>query len=249
MSLRRRHQLVRLARRYDALIISDDVYDFLPWSEPTHDQPKMPRLVDVDHTMDGGVASPFGNVVSNGSFSKILGPGLRTGWTESTDLFAAGLSECGSTRSGGSASQFTACVIACMFQSGAFESHITSCLLPGLQRRSNIMMQAIARYLVPHGAYLDGQACCGGYYLYVHLPKPIQATDFACLALESECVVIGSGETFEVHGDEQSVPIRNTVRLCIAWEDDAKLVIGIRRLGTVLASMLKYRSPTGRAVL
>lgn len=249
MSLQRRQQLVRLARQYDALIISDDVYDFLPWNAPSASETKMPRLVDVDHALDGGVSSPFGNVVSNGSFSKILGPGLRTGWTESTELFAAGLSECGSTRSGGSASQFTACAIAKILQSGAFQDHATTCLLPALQNRSTIMIQAVQKYLLPLGATLDPRACLGGYYLYVQLPEPIRVKDFASLAYEREHVIIGSGDTFEVHGDEHSVPVQATMRLCIAWEDEDRLVAGVFRLSKVLAHMSHQDCATRRALL
>lgn len=99
MSLRRREGLVRLARRYDALIITDDVYDFLQWpSAPdavlTHpDRAPVARLVDVDRYLDNGPAHEWGNAVSNGSFSKIIAPGIRTGWTESTAKFAYGLSQ------------------------------------------------------------------------------------------------------------------------------------------------------------
>jgi DNA-binding transcriptional MocR family regulator len=108
MTLACRESLVRLARDFDALIISDDVYDFLWWetdraatlarapeasSGETLGVLKavVPRLVDVDRVLDGGAeregADGFGNVVSNGSFSKIVGPGVRTGWIEGELLF------------------------------------------------------------------------------------------------------------------------------------------------------------------
>lgn len=96
MSLSRRESLIRIARKYDALIICDDVYDFLCWSvEPTgnlvSDAPL--RLVDIERTLDDGPATRFGNVVSNGSFSKLIGPGCRVGWAQGTEDFIYGLSE------------------------------------------------------------------------------------------------------------------------------------------------------------
>lgn len=106
MSLGRRKQLVRLARRYNALLISDDVYDCLQWrtggsskAGPTDvlRMTAMERLIDVDQDLDGGPdregAHGFGNVVSNGSFSKIVGPGVRTGWAEGSEKLAFGLSQ------------------------------------------------------------------------------------------------------------------------------------------------------------
>ncbi len=102
MSLRRREQLVRLARKYSALIITDDVYDQLQWpvneSSPSPIQHAiLPRIVDIDRDMDvgpeEGAEDGFGNAVSNGSFSKIAGPGCRTGWAEGTAKFAWGLSQ------------------------------------------------------------------------------------------------------------------------------------------------------------
>lgn len=82
-----------LAREFDALIICDDVYDFLWWPADevpdaqhedipgsSHFRAVLPRLVDVDRDLPG--TTPFGNVVSNGSFSKICAPGVRTGWVE-----------------------------------------------------------------------------------------------------------------------------------------------------------------------
>lgn len=114
MSLERRQGLVRLAREHDALLIADDVYDFLQWpakpakaSEPSAagdggaweamGTAHLPRLVDVDREIDGGTERPgadgFGNACSNGSFSKIGGPGLRCGWVEGSEKFAYGVSQ------------------------------------------------------------------------------------------------------------------------------------------------------------
>lgn len=103
MTLRRRQELVRLARKYDALLVADDVYDFLQWPAPdsaVEDQPNpahLPRLVDIDREIDGGAdrkgADGFGNAASNGSFSKIAGPGVRCGWVEGTKEFAYGVSQ------------------------------------------------------------------------------------------------------------------------------------------------------------
>ena len=103
MSLRRRQQLVFLARRHDALIVTDDVYDQLQWpkdsasTQPAATKAVMPRIVDIDRFLSDGSSQPdpegFGNAVSNGSFSKIVGPGVRTGWAEGTTPFVYGLSQ------------------------------------------------------------------------------------------------------------------------------------------------------------
>lgn len=103
MSLRRRQELIQIAREYDACIITDDVYDLLQWPAGQSDahssleHARLPRLVDIDRTLDGGTeregADGFGNTVSNGSFSKIAGPGCRTGWAEGTKKLAWGISQ------------------------------------------------------------------------------------------------------------------------------------------------------------
>ncbi|KAI1170825.1 pyridoxal phosphate-dependent transferase [Nemania sp. FL0916] len=141
MTLARRWALVDLARRHDALVVCDDVYDMLQWrvqvpattttstpsSTLSSSQPSpspqnldfhkaiLPRVVDLDLAAARSPHDPagkhFGHVVSNGSFSKLVGPGVRTGWTYSTADFAFGTSQTGSTRSGGAASQLAATIV------------------------------------------------------------------------------------------------------------------------------------------
>lgn len=95
MSLQRRHELVRLAIEFDALVISDDVYDFLRWPmekdvmRETEQLSVPPRLVDINRSIDP--ESKSGNTVSNGSFSKIIAPGVRVSWAEGAPAFVTEL--------------------------------------------------------------------------------------------------------------------------------------------------------------
>jgi DNA-binding transcriptional MocR family regulator len=96
----RRKQLIRLARKHDAMIIADDVYDLIHWPTEWYARPgsvsiHITRIVDADTDEDGqGLpAEEFGNCVSNGSFSRMIGPGCRIKWAEATPKFIHGLSQ------------------------------------------------------------------------------------------------------------------------------------------------------------
>ena len=69
-------RLIQMARKYDMIIVCDDVYNMLHYGKDSK-APK--RLFAYDDPNDPDYK---GNVVSNGSFSKILGPGYRVGWME-----------------------------------------------------------------------------------------------------------------------------------------------------------------------
>lgn len=73
LSPNKRRRLVELAKKYNVLLICDDVYDLLTFDELA---PK--RVVAYDLEADDG--KPV--VVSNCSYSKILAPGSRAGWIE-----------------------------------------------------------------------------------------------------------------------------------------------------------------------
>lgn len=77
ISTERREQLIRLSRKYDMLIICDDVYELLYYPTLGGSSPVPERLVAYDIARNDG-----GYVISNCSFSKILGPGVRCGWLE-----------------------------------------------------------------------------------------------------------------------------------------------------------------------
>ncbi|KAF2266469.1 PLP-dependent transferase [Lojkania enalia] len=249
MTLRRREELVRVAREFDALIITDDVYDFLQWPASLTPQDLflgktiLPRIVDIDRYLDGGAerigADGFGNAASNGSFSKICGPGLRTGWIEGTKKMAHGVSQVGSSRSGGAPSQLTATFVAETLDNGDLQRFVFDVLQPAYCRRYQKILAAINRELVPLGIRLPqaDRDVVGGYFIWLTLPKPVKGAVVALRAEATENLIVARGELFEVPGDTEYAHFEHDLRLCFAWEEEEALVEGIERLAKVIRAL------------
>jgi DNA-binding transcriptional MocR family regulator len=255
MSLRRREQLVKLARKYDALIICDDVYDFLQWplhGKPTTERPpemRLPRLCDIDRAM--GLAKNdsegFGHAISNGSFSKLVGPGIRTGWVEATPKFVIGLGRTGATLSGGAPSQLSAAILGELLGTGELQAYVEETVRPELQKRHRTMMAAIHEHVIPAGvelreSSLAGAATYGGYFVWLTPKNGLPSKLVADQAIEEENLVIGYGNMFEVHGDEKSQGFGKDIRLCFSWEDAQDITEGVKRLGSLLGRMNENRA-------
>lgn len=287
MSLRRREALVQLAREYDCLIICDDVYDFLQWNVlPTASSssssfslsnedtssllPRIkppPRLSDIDfalgpsqHDTSRSDGKWFGHAISNGSFSKIVGPGIRTGWVEGTRDFAFGLAQTGSTKSGGAPSQLSATLVCDMVRSGALAQHIDGLCRPSLRRRHALLLAAVHRELdrfgievldanVASGATTAGNhgAVYGGYFVWITFPRGPAGQAIAKRAMDRENLIVPPGEMFEVKSDETSAQFPNSIRLCFSWEEEEDLVEGVARLGRAVESLVNGEGPDAAA--
>ncbi|KAH3718241.1 hypothetical protein DPMN_061041 [Dreissena polymorpha] len=78
MSPERFKTLIRLARKHDVLLFTEDIYNILHYD---NSPVCPPRLMLYDDRTDEDFQ---GHVLSNCSFSKILAPGLRLGWIEAS---------------------------------------------------------------------------------------------------------------------------------------------------------------------
>ncbi|XP_065641052.1 uncharacterized protein LOC105847062 isoform X2 [Hydra vulgaris] len=92
-------KIVELARKYNVLVVTDDVYNFFQYGESVAN-----RLIKFDKIK----GSPYnhGNIVSNGSFSKVLFPSLRLGWLECSHWIADELKQRGDFMCGGGCQTF-----------------------------------------------------------------------------------------------------------------------------------------------
>ncbi|CVK96548.1 related to aromatic amino acid aminotransferase and related proteins [Fusarium mangiferae] len=270
MSLRRRHQLVRLAREFDALVVTDDVYDVLRWPEDEDEtQCRLgaipPRIVDVDRFLDDGPRSEWGNAISNGSFSKIVAPGVRTGWVEGTPKLALYLSELGAYKSGGCPSHLTATFIEEMLSSGQLQAHIKDTLIPTYRSRYYVLRNAVRDLLEPlgfktsmgttYGEVLDPSsqsngvshgtvAVAGGFFVYVTIPNdlPVSSAELSALASEKSSLKFASGSMMAVEGDKGSIQrgdqaYSKGIRLCWAWHSENEIYEGIERLTTLVKGL------------
>ncbi|KAL3460947.1 pyridoxal phosphate-dependent transferase [Aspergillus heterothallicus] len=262
MSLPRRKALIRLARKHDALIVADDVYDFVhfPTDTSSLDSPSpqfrhiIPRLVDIDRTLDGGPVDRFGNCMSNGSFSKIVGPGCRVGWVEGTPAFAYGISQAGSTHSGGAPSHMMSTFINEMLESSedstcAMTAHILDNLIPAYAKRYALLSNAVKQYLVPLGvlpAVENGFNAGGGFFLWLRLPASFTSTEIVAAA-RLDGVVVGDGTVSALpEGNPRCGTYEDMIRLCFAWVEEQELVEGVRILGGTISRLAKLKGMAGK---
>ena len=117
--------------------------------------------------------------------------------------------------------------------------YIRTVLQPAYARRYQTMMSAIKKELEPLGVVVpapDKSGVGGGYFLWLTLPRDMDAELVARKALDDESLILPPGSTFQVHGDTSNRlnVFRNDFRLCFAWAEEELLAEGIRRLASVI---------------
>ncbi len=152
----RRQALLTWAERDDLLIIEDDVYHEL-WYEA----PAPSSLYDL---------SP-GRVVRLGSFSKVLGPGLRLGWLATAPTLVARLRSSGLLDSGGGVNHFTAHVVASFMAQGWLDENVEA-LRIAYRGRRDALCAALADNL-PQGC--EWRKPGGGFFVWLRLPEGLDS--------------------------------------------------------------------------
>ena len=109
----RRRRLVELSVKYGFVIVSDDVYQMLTFPHITP-PPAMPSF------------DTHGTVISMGSFSKILAPGLRVGWIQAAKPHLDKIVGCGQLDSSGGLNPFNYGVVEKAIDLGLLDAHIDS---------------------------------------------------------------------------------------------------------------------------
>jgi len=158
MSAERRQRLAELSREYDFVIAADEVYQML-W----YGCPPPPAL---------GTLTPHGNILSLGSFSKILAPGLRLGWIQTSKRLMDRLLDSGVVNSGGSFNHFTSLVVREAIQQG-LQAKFLRQLRETYARRVEVMDTALQKHF---GTRARWDKPGGGYFFWLEFDEGIDTT-------------------------------------------------------------------------
>lgn len=201
----RREQLLALSQEHGFLIVADEVYHLLSYGEV----PPKPFAA----------YAASGNVISLGSFSKILAPGLRLGWIQAGPKIIERFVSSGLLDSGGGMNPFTSAIIRTVLETGGLEQNIAK-LISIYRNRLAAMGDALRRHLPELEYSLPG----GGYFIWVRLPHGLTARELQPRA-ESYKVGFRPGTSFSSQGGMQDY-----VRLCFVFYEAGDLEQGIFRL-------------------
>ncbi len=211
MSLHDRQELIRLAARYRLVIVEDD-----PYSQLYYGQQPPPSLKSLD---------TYGGVIYIGTFSKILFPGLRTGWVIAAPQVINRLAQEKQHIDLHSNSLSQILLHTCLGEE--FLTNHLSTVRMEYKKRRDAMVSAIRRYC---NGYMDFNIPEGGFYLWCTLTPPASGTELIRRAAAAGVSFV-PGEAFYTNGSKS-----NEIRLCFATHNEELLKEGIRRLGRIFAS-------------
>jgi DNA-binding transcriptional MocR family regulator len=206
---RRRH-LLALSQQHDFLIVADEVYQLLSYD----DSPPLPFAAAIAD----------GKVLSVGSFSKILAPGLRLGWVQAASPLVERLFTSGLVDSGGGLNHFTSNIVRVVLEQGWQESHLAH-LQTVYRKRLQVMEKALQDHLGDVVRFVTPQ---GGFFFWLALADEV---DTAVLLSRAQQYQVGYQPGIKFSSQQG---LHNYLRLCFAFYDEAMIVEGIERLGLTI---------------
>jgi 2-aminoadipate transaminase len=221
LALERRRELVRIARERELLVLEDNPYGLL-----RYEGDPLPTLF----SLDGGEY-----VIYLGTFSKILSPGLRLGWTaaprpvlEKLTFGKGGVDLCSASLS----QQF----VATYFAERDWRAYLRS-LTELYRRRRDTMLDALAEHLPREATWTRPG---GGLFIWARMPDYIDTTDLLARALrENVAFVPGRAAYLDGRGGSE-------MRLNFSGVGEEDIREGVRRIGKVVREQVAlYSTLTG----
>jgi 2-aminoadipate transaminase len=205
-STARRKRILELAEEHDFLIVADEVYQLLYY----YDRPPLAY----------GAMAASNRVVSMGSFSKILAPGMRLGWIQTSETLREKLIASGFVNSGGSINHFSSHIVRHSIDGGLLDSH-----LDRLRRTYRARLEAMELALQEHfGDLAEWTRPDGGYFFWLRFHESVDTLELRIKAPDLE-TGFQSGAVFSSNGN-----FGNCIRLCFAHYNETDIRDGITRM-------------------
>ncbi len=214
LSATRRKQLVQLGQEHNLLIVADEVYHLLAYDSA----PPQPLGNYIDE----------GRILSIGSFSKILAPGLRLGWIQTNQALHHRLVKSGLLESGGGLNPFTSKLVQSVLELGLQLDHLRN-LKTVYGHRMAFLSAALQRHLGSSASFREPH---GGFFIWLRLPEQIDAEALLSKAGQHN-VGFQPGVRFS---SRQS--LKNYARLSFSFYDTPELETAAGRLADILRNNL-----------
>jgi 2-aminoadipate transaminase len=206
LAAQRRSELIEIADEHDLLIIEDDAYFDLHFTDDAS------RLVPL-------AALRPDRVVYLGTFSKVLAPGLRTAWLRAPEEIAAKV-ELAKEGADLSSSVLDQAIVIESIREGLIERRLPE-LRKFYQVRCAAMLDALDRF-APAGSRWTKPI--GGFFILMELSAGTDATTMLMDAIESGVAYV-PGQPFFVDGTGA-----NTLRLAYSKESTEAIADGVERM-------------------
>jgi 2-aminoadipate transaminase len=203
-----RQRLIQLAKEYNFIVVADEVYHLLSYTSFARTPPKS----FAAHTDSE-------NVISVGSFSKILAPGLRLGWLQAHPAKINRFNTCGLLDSSGGLNPFTSAIVREVIESGGLENNISK--LTNIYRSRLHVMNSALQQQLPDSKYIVPD---GGYFFWLRLPEKTDAKELRKIA-QSFKVDFRPGTLFSSRAG-----LKDRIRLCFVHYEADKIQEGVVRL-------------------
>ena len=212
-SFEKRKKIYELAKKYSVVILEDNPYGDLRVSgEP------VPPIKSLDTD---------GIVVYNGSFSKIIAPGMRVGFTVAPKEIIAKMTVAKQTQDVHTA-MLTQLMVYNWLKAGRLEGHVEK-IRKIYARKLNLMCDNMDELLLP---YLDYHRPEGGLFVWAKLKEGIDMLEFVKRASANGVSAV-PGNAFLVDMSEKC----DYIRLNFSTPSDEGIVEGIRLLAKTAAEM------------
>jgi 2-aminoadipate transaminase len=214
----RRRRLLELARQHQLTIVEDDTYGDISF-EP----PRVPAIYSL--------AKP-GEVLYIGSFSKILGPGVRLGFFIADESIIAKLMP---WKLDGGTSMLSQLVAA-----EYFKDHLWDHIEEGRQAvkdKRNALLDSLESEFgnVPGMSWTRPE---GGLFLWVKLPQEVDRVRLQQLANEAG-IVYATGQAFHAANEDVAY-----LRLAFGWIERDEIREGIRKLAQCVRAAMPASVPS-----
>lgn len=202
LSLARRKKLAALALEYNFYILEDDAYGDLNFT---------------GETLPSVYAFTPERVIYVGTFSKIIGPGIRLGWLVGNELL---VKHARHFMLGTQTNPYTQEIIATLLEKLTFDDYLNH-LIETYKRQRDTMVHALNTHFASTITFDVPQ---GGFFVFIEFKKEIDVATLVEIA-STKGVSVVEGTAFYVNDEGE-----NKLRLCFTYCDEAQIEKGIKRL-------------------